>query len=122
MATLLTYITETFAKLNETRGSSPNYPDSMVISAINAARTNLWNGTIYNYSRKEYVRPGMVFDWQKDYAYFKSYDIRYLSEDIATLGDTNLYLDADGLPATGQLFLRDNRIGYSANNTTDVTI
>lgn len=94
----------------------------MIKNAINAARTALWNGTIYNYSRKEYIRPGMVFDWQKDYAYYKSYDIRYLSEDIATLGDTALYLDADGLPTTGNVFLRDNRIGYNANNTTNVTI
>jgi len=91
--TLANYITEVNAKLNEER-NSPNYPDTYIINAINNARRNVWNGTVFNFAMKQFVRPGKVFDWQKGMTYFTSYDVRFLAQDVATIADTSLYTDA----------------------------
>jgi len=114
--TLGNYITEVLAKLNEERNTN-NYPDSLLINAINGARRKVWHGTTYNFSRKEYIRPGVVFDWQKDMAYFLSYDVRYLSADIGAIG-ADVHTDGDWLPSSGYVFMRDNLINYISNTGT----
>jgi len=92
--TLVNYITEVLARINEDRNTT-NYPNSLLINAINTARRQVWNETVRDFSRKQYIRAGTKFDWQYGMFYPLSYDIRYLTEDITTVPQTNIYMDTD---------------------------
>lgn len=115
--TLVNYITEVLARINEERGST-NYPNSLLINAINTARRQVWNETVRDFTRKQYIRAGTKFDWQYGMFYPLSYDIRYLTDDITAIPQTNIYFDTTGLPSAGYIYIRDNKIQYTSKTDT----